>query len=184
VIVGASVAARSMQAAAVLAAALLAGCATAPAPFETAGEEVVSGRLALRIEASASEPRRAFSAAFELKGNADAGGLDLSTPLGSVIARARWKASEVALVTPQGTRSYPDLDSLTRDVLGEVVPLAALFDWLRGRPWPGAPSVDASAAGFEQLGWRVDLTRFEQAAVAADHLAAPAMSVRVQLDRR
>jgi len=70
-------------------------------------------------------------------------------------------------------------------VLGESLPLAALFDWLRGRPWPGATSRPLPApggVGFEQLGWVVDLARFDQAAVAASRARAPAVTVRAKLD--
>nr|WP_217704113.1 outer membrane lipoprotein LolB [Schlegelella koreensis] len=165
-----------------LGALLLAGCALTPQPFAPGGD-ALTGRLALRIEASGTQPARAFAAAFDLRGSADAGGLDLSTPLGSLLAQARWQPGEVALRTPQGSRRYADLDALSRDVLGEPVPLAALFDWLRGRPWPGAPSAPGPDGGFEQLGWRVDLSRLADAAVSAVHPEPPVMSVRVQLDR-
>jgi hypothetical protein len=67
-------------------------------------------------------------------------------------------------VTPQGTRRFADLDALTREVLGESVPLEAWFDWLHGRPWPGAASTpEPGGAGFGQLGWAVDLSRFAPA---------------------
>jgi len=44
------------------------------------------------------------------------------------------------LTTPRETRRFASLDELTREALGESVPIEAWFDWLRGRPWPGAPS--------------------------------------------
>jgi outer membrane lipoprotein LolB len=70
-------------------------------------------------------------------------------------------------------------------VLGETLPLAALFDWLRGRPWPGAPSRPVAAPpGFEQLGWRVDLARFAEGQVDARRDRAPAVNVRARLDMR
>jgi outer membrane lipoprotein LolB len=40
------------------------------------------------------------------------------------------------LATPRGESTFTDLDALTRQALGESVPVSALFDWLQGRPWP------------------------------------------------
>jgi outer membrane lipoprotein LolB len=148
--------------------------------------DTLSGRLAVRVAAAEGAPARSVAAAFELRGNADQGRLDLSTPLGSVLAQARWAPGSVVLVTPQGDTRFDDLDALTRAVLGESLPVAALFDWLRGRPWPGAtstPSVAPAEPGFEQLGWVVNLARFEDAQVAARRERAPVVTVRAQLDR-
>jgi len=64
-----------------------------------------------------------------------------------MLAQARWAPGQVVLATPQGERRFDDLDGLTREVLGESLPLAALFDWLRGRPWPGAASRPLAAPG-------------------------------------
>ena len=167
-----------------LAVVLLAGCANLT-PLAPAGEgDSFSGRLALRVEAQGAAPARAFSAAFDLRGGARAGALGLSTPLGSMLAQARWQPGEVVLATPQGTRRFDDLDGLTREVLGESVPIEAWFDWLHGRPWTGAPSTSTSATGFAQLGWTVDLGRFGDGAVTARRTEPlPPVTVRIQLDR-
>ncbi|MEO7056281.1 MAG: outer membrane lipoprotein LolB [Caldimonas sp.] len=149
----------------------------------TAINDVLSGRLAIRIDAISSEPARAFSAAFDLRGDSGDGTLALSTPLGSTLAQARWLPGQVSLVTPRGRREFTGLDELTREVLGESVPVEAWFDWLRGRPWPGAPSQGDTPAGFEQLGWHVDLSRFAAGNVVASRLQpAPAVTVRIQLE--
>lgn len=170
------------RAAALAGALLLPACASF-APLPTVGsDEFLAGRLAIRVEASGSAGARAFSAAFDLRGTAGSGTLALSTPLGSTLAQARWRAGEVYLVTPQGRRDFATLDDLTREVLGESLPVEAWFDWLRGRPWPGAP---ASGAGpeFEQLDWRVDVRRLDAGSVVAVRLApAPPVTVRIQLE--
>ncbi len=169
---------------ALLAAALLAGCANLTPLAPVAEGESFSGRLALHVEALGTAPTRAFSAAFDLRGGARAGALGLSTPLGSMLAQARWQPSEVVLATPQGTRRYYDLDALTREVLGESVPIEAWFDWLHGRPWPGAPSSSTGAASFAQLGWTVELGRLGEGAVSAQRSEPlPVVTVRIQLDR-
>ena len=164
---------------------LVGACAVVP-PADVPDGDILTGRLAVRVEASESAPARAVSAAFDLRGNASSGRLNLATPLGSVLAQARWAPGSVVLATPQGETRFADLDALTREVLGESLPIAALFDWLRGRPWPGAASTATVApadAGFEQLGWVVNLARFDEAWVAARRDAAPAVTVRARMDR-
>ena len=166
------------------AALLLGACSVVPRADAAPGDTLV-GRMAVRVDGVADNPARAVSASFELQGSGDAGTLSLSTPLGSVLAQARWSPGSVALVTPQGESRFPDLDALTREVLGEPLPVAALFDWLRGRPWPGAPSQASTApakAGFEQLGWVIDLERFNDAWVTARRDRAPVVTVRAKLD--
>ena len=162
---------------------LASGCASL-APLPTASDsEAISGRLSIRVEATGSEPVRSFSAAFDLRGDSRAGVLGLSTPLGSVLAQARWSASGVTLATPQGTRAFADLDGLTREVLGESVPVEAWFDWLRGRPSPQTPSTSLGSTGFEQFGWSVDLARLSDGRVTAlRERPPPQVSVRIQLD--
>ena len=171
---------------ALFAAMLIGACAVVPPGADALDAAALTGRLAVRVEASAGAPARAVSAAFDLRGSATTGRLNLVTPLGSVLAQARWSPGSVVLATPQGETQFPDLDALTRAVLGESLPVAALFDWLRGRPWPGAAStatVAPAEAGFEQLGWVVNLARFDEAWVAARRDAAPAVTVRARMDR-
>ena len=173
--------------AAALAAALLVGaCAVVPPAPDAGVADTLTGRLAVRVDASDGAPARSVSATFDLRGDATTGRLNLATPLGSVLAQARWAPGRVVLATPQGETLFPDLDALTREVLGESLPVAALFDWLRGRPWSGAAStatVAPAEAGFEQLGWIVNLARFDEAWVAARRDAAPVVTVRARMDR-
>lgn len=169
-----------------MAALAMAACASVPQGAAPGPSETLAGRLAVRVEAYEGAAARSENAAFELQGSAQAGQLNLSTPLGSVLAQARWAPGSVVLTTPQGERSFNDLDALTQQVLGESVPVAALFDWLRGRPWPGATSVVSVAPaqpGFAQLGWSVDLARFNTGLVVARRDRAPVVTVRAKLDR-
>ncbi|MBT9526775.1 MAG: outer membrane lipoprotein LolB [Rhizobacter sp.] len=167
-----------------MAASLLSGCASVghKAPV---GVETISGKLSVRVDASAAAPARSESGNFELKGTPDDGQLNLSSPLGTVLAQARWSGQRAWLTTAQGEVAYPDLDSLTQEMLGERLPVAALFDWLRGRPWPGASS-QANAAptgpGFQQLGWSVDLARFADGWITAQRAQAPVVTVRARVD--
>lgn len=162
--------------------ALLSACASLPTDIPAPAGDRLAGRLALKVDAAGSEEARSIVAAFELKGAPEAGRLDLSTPLGTVMAQARWAPGRVVLVTPQGETPFDSLDALTREVLGESLPVAALFDWLHGRPWPGAAHV-SEPAGFRQLGWAVDLARFADDTIVAVRAQAPVVTVRVKLDR-
>lgn len=160
-----------------------AGCATPP---QGPQNDALSGRMTLRIEPTDANPVRNLSAAFELAGDAGRGRFDLNSPLGTTLARARWEPGRVSLRTPQGESQYADLAALTREMLGEELPVAALFDWLRGRPWPGAPSTPAlppAEVGFEQLGWVVSLANFADDWVVARREQAPTVTVRVKLER-
>jgi len=162
----------------------LCGCAVVPQTPQ--GGESLSGRLAVKVDGEGGAAPRSVSAGFELQGDPQHGRLNLSTPLGSVLAQARWAPGSVSLVTPQGERQFADLDALTGEVLGESVPVAALFDWLRGRPWPGAAStvsIPPAEPGFAQLGWVVSLARFDQAWIVATRQSPPAVTVRARVDR-
>ncbi|KQU68376.1 MULTISPECIES: outer membrane lipoprotein LolB [unclassified Rhizobacter] len=169
-----------------LAGALLSACTTLQPLAPTASSESLSGRMSVKVDATPSTPARSVSASFELQGTPQDGRLDLSTPLGTTIAQARWSGRKALLTTGGEQRSYPDLDALTQEMLGESLPIVALFDWLRGRAWTGAPSratVPPADAGFQQLGWDVNLARFDEGWVVAQRAQAPAVVVRARIDR-
>lgn len=177
---------RLARTASLVAALVAAGCATHQMSLPSSTAAPLAGRMAVKVEAHGDQPARAVSASFELRGDAQAGELDLSTPLGSLLGRARWNPVDVVLETSRGEQRYADLGTLTRDVLGESVPVAALFDWLRGQPWPGADSratQPPAHPGFEQLGWTVNLARFAEGHITAHRSQPPAVTVRTQLDR-
>lgn len=160
----------------------LAGCASVPPDAPAA----IAGRLTLQVAAHQGEPARGFNASFDLVGDGRAGELRLSTPLGPQIARARWAPGEATIETADGVSRHADLDALARHAFGEPVPLQALPDWLRGRPWPGAPNRarDDGEAGFEQLGWTIGLARQAEGFVVAARRAAPPATLRVRLLER
>ena len=162
------------------AAALLAGCASTPPA--TDGARWTTGRLSLRADATAQQPAQSLSAAFELRGSRDSGELRLNSPLGTQIAAATWAPGQATLRTPEGERRFGSLEDLSRQALGEALPLTALSDWLAARPWPGATHT-LKPDGFEQLGWLVVTQRFSQGWVSAQRLMPPAVQLRVKLDR-
>lgn len=145
-----------------------------------------SGRLALVV---AGQSDRSFSAGFELRGTAAIGSLALMTPLGTRQGEATWRPGSVRLSSGDGERRYASLDELSLDLFGESMPVAALFDWLDGHPWAGAPADVAPAAGdgsvsFTQRGWQVGTARLgEGLLVATRPQPEPRVTVRVKLDR-
>ena len=157
----------------------LSGCASLGPP-QTPPD--LAGRLAVRIDATAQAPARSFSAEFDLRGNADRGTLRLTGPLGATLAEVRWQPGRAELADAQGMRAYGTLDAMAQDLFGEALPLVALIDWLRGRPWPGEPHVKRDD-GFEQLGWRIGLGGFAEGLLQATRDSAPAVSVRARLEK-
>jgi outer membrane lipoprotein LolB len=155
---------------AVLLLVVLAGCATPPKPTGpvTADTGPWSGRLALQVE---DKPGDSFSAGFELKGNARQGELTLYSPLGGTLAALAWDAGSATLRTGNETRQFPSLDSLVAHVTGAAIPVAALFDWLRG--------IDARVPG-----WRPDLSQLAQGRLSAKRVEPrPEADLRLVLER-
>lgn len=169
-----------MRAAVVVLALALAGCAqlpraTAPA---TSAETRLGGRISVTVAGDAHKRGTGGAASFELFGGPQAGRLELTSPLGALVARAHWQPGTATLETPSEQRRFDDLDALTRELLGEPVPVAALFDWLQARPWPDAPH-QKTANGFEQLGWRIEP---RLPTLVATRLADPVVTLRAKLD--
>ena len=169
--------------AAAVSALLMAGCASTPAVpgLQVSNTAWTTGRMSVRVDASVARAAQNVSAAFELRGDGDVGELRLVSPLGTSLAHARWAPGQVRLETLDGERSFDNLDELSRQTLGEALPLAALPDWLAGKPWQGAAHT-AMADGFEQLGWQVQLARRTEGILEARRAAPPAVQLRVKLD--
>ncbi len=141
------------------------GCAQ-PAKRAVAGEEFWSGRLALQVEDQASQ---SFSALFELRGNPQNGGLVLISPLGNRLAQLDWRDGHAQLSTgTQDVRSSDSLDNLLQEVTGARIPVAALFEWLRGSQ-SSAPGWQADLSGIEN--GRLVARRFEPAPPATLRIA-------------
>ncbi|WP_371809251.1 lipoprotein insertase outer membrane protein LolB [Aquabacterium sp. A08] len=155
-----------LRAALALAVATLSACALPPKPPTPgmADGDAWSGRLALHIE---SEPAQHLSAGFELSGTPTQGELHLLSPLGQTLASAHWTPQGAWLQRGPQRRDYPDTDTLTTELTGTSLPLAPLFDWLRGQP----TAVD---------GWTVDLTQHAQGRLRAQR-QTPAPGVQLRL---
>jgi outer membrane lipoprotein LolB len=126
------------------------------------------GRLALRVD---SEPPQAFSAGFELSGQATQGELRLYSPLGTVLAELRWTPQTATLTRNGETQQFDSLDALATQASGAALPVATLFQWLAG--------VQTTADG-----WRADLSQLDAGRLTAQRTApAPATELRLLLER-
>lgn len=183
---------RSRGLAGLAASALLAACSQWPtqpaAPDAPAASQApapaapIQGRLQVKVAAHGSQAARSSSASFELAGSATAGQFQLWTPVGTLVAEARWAAGLVQLRTPDGERQFDSLDALAQETLGEPVPLAALPDWLLGRPQAGVPH-QSEVDGFSQLGWRIDTSALAEGRWSAWRNSPPAVRLSARLDR-
>lgn len=163
---------------------MVAGCASAPPTSEL--PLAYSGRLAVRAAASASRAATAFSARFELSGNATHGRLQLLSPLGTTLADALWNPSGVVLRSGEHLQVFDTLDDLAVSALGQPIPLTALWDWLEGRPHANTPALPMhDPAGFAQLGWRIDTSSLSDAGLlqASQDTPAGLTTLRIRLDR-
>jgi outer membrane lipoprotein LolB len=160
---------RIVFAALLLSLSLLTACMHAPrTPAGSAQAELWSGRLSLQVH---SEPVQSFSAGFELKGSPEKGELLLSSPLGNTLLAARWTPLEAVLEEAGKTRSFSHIDALIEQSTGAALPVAALFDWLHGKPG-------------QQQGWTADLGQLAQGRISAQRSKPlPRADLRIVLDK-
>jgi outer membrane lipoprotein LolB len=139
-----------------LAAALLAGCAT-PQRSALPTEAAWNGRLSVRVD---STPPQSFAAGFDLRGSPNQGQLQLMSPLGNTLASVVWTPAGAELRQGDQVTRRGSLDELTTEFGGTALPVVALFDWLRGEP------TDVS-------GWQADLSRHGEGRVTARRVNPP-----------
>jgi len=177
---------------AALAAVLIAACATLPAATGTLS---YSGKFALVV--SGSDRRETMSGRFLLTVGDSGLTLDLSTALGTTVARVQNGPSGALVTVPSGgglrTEAGPDPDALSAQVLGWTLPVSGIADWIEGRPAAGRPfrldPAENGGALLEQDGWTIRLAprspdgkihRLDMDRPQAGE--APAVSLRVVLD--
>jgi outer membrane lipoprotein LolB len=160
---------RIVLAALMLSLSMLTACMHAPrTPAGSAQAELWSGRLSLQVH---SEPVQSFSAGFELNGSPEKGELLLSSPLGNTLLAARWTPSEAVLEEAGKTRRFSNIDALIEQSTGAALPVAALFDWLHGKPG-------------QQQGWTADLGQLAQGRISAQRSKPlPRADLRIVLNR-
>ena len=121
----------------------------------------------MRVDTQAPQ---AFSAGFELRGNAQTGLLLLFSPFGGTLARLSWSPGEARLVSDGREQTFASFDELSQHVTGASLPLGGLFQWLAG---------DASPVE----GWQAELGELAGGRLHAHRFApAPTVDLRVVLD--
>jgi outer membrane lipoprotein LolB len=154
--------------AAALSAVLLSGCAVPPRTPAATGAQAWAGRLALTVEGQASQ---SFSASFELTGAPDAGELSLFNPLGATVAVLSWSPGSATLRANGNRREFPSLETLAQEATGAPLPVAALFDWLAGKPTPVS-------------GWQPDVSQVAEGRLRARRTdPPPPADLRVLIER-
>lgn len=148
---------------------LVAGCATPQrSTSAVSGSASWGGRMALQVEDNASQ---SFSAGFELRGSAASGELSLFNPLGGTVAVLAWAPGTASLRSNGELRQFDSLEALAAQATGAPIPVAALFDWLEGKPTAAA-------------GWQPDLSQLQQGRLRARRTEPPpALDLRVAFDR-
>jgi len=146
---------------------LLAACAT---PQRIAGGTAHAfdrvGRFALSATGYGA-PAQAVQGGFAWNDDGRTLRLDLSNPLGNILARVEVRPGVSVLTRADGTQQRAaDPDGLVEQVLGSAIPVAGLRDWLRGatgaRPVTDLRKNEAGhIGGFEQNGWHVELSNYD-----------------------
>ena len=124
----------------------------------------------MSVQVGGAQPQTT-SGSFELSGSPSQGELVLLNPLGNIVARVQWTAQQASVTQGQQTRQAGSLDELTQELMGTSLPIAALFDWLQGKPTPA-------------LGWEADLSAHGEGKITAQRLfPQPEASLRIVLER-
>ncbi len=133
-----------------------------------------AGRISLVFDEAGQGVQGApqsFSGAFELRGHARTGELDLLTPLGSIAAQLKWQPGKALLTQAGQTRSFSSADELIAQATGTAISAQQLFDWLQGKP---------SSA---QTDWQVDLSRYADGRITAKRVGPQAATLRIILEQ-
>lgn len=150
---------------------VLAACAVAPTPSTTgamthAEEFSRSGRFALNVDSS-DGTKDAVQGGFQWQETQQQLQLDLNNPMGTVLARVVVTPQGAALYYPNGDIEYASSpDALVEQLLGYMIPVEGMRDWLRGqvgtKPTTELQKEQGQPVYFQQDNWRVSLKRYDQ----------------------
>jgi outer membrane lipoprotein LolB len=174
----------------------LSGCKTmAPVAAPSADTLNYSGKFALHV--TGTERQQSMSGRFALTVVRGEVTLDLSTALGTTMARIRSGPDGAMVTLPDHgalrTEQGADANELSQRVLGWALPVSGIGDWIEGRPAEGRPyhwgTGDNGAALLQQDGWTIRIDsrdadgRVRRLDLDRDAVGeAPAVSLRVVLD--
>ena len=114
----------------------------------------ISGRLAVRVAADGNQVERADRCGLRAQRQPAGRAHRIHEPARQRRGAARsGRHSRCCSSRRKANSGLPTSTSMSREVLGESIPVAALFDWLRGRPWPGAAAAGpVGGQGFRAAG--------------------------------
>ena len=123
----------------------------------------------------AQQNTQSWTAHFELAGAPEQGQLMLYTPVGTTVAKVVWQSRRAQVETSDGKVEYFNgLDELSHAYFQQNIPIAALFDWLQGKP-----------TQQHITGWEVDLSRAERGIIKAERRTPqPRVTLRAVVDER
>jgi len=166
--------------------ALLAACVTVQR-IETDAANAFSrtGRFALTVY-TPDAPPQATQGGFAWHDDGRVLRVNLTNPVGSVLAQLRVAPDRAVLVRSSGEQEYAqDPDALAARVLGRAVPVSSLRAWLRGQVSPQATDVVRDDAGhvltFVQDGWHAQSARFDTQGPRLLRLSRSDVQQQVQL---
>jgi len=154
----------------VLAAVLIAGCASlpkeeegslsgAPASAERVKHFALSGRIAVR------QGEKGQYGNLRWERSVDGDELTLLTPLGQTAAVLKQDTRGVSLTLGDRRYSAVDGEALTQQVLGYTLPVNGLGYWILGQPSPDSPAEierrpNGTAIKLAQHGWQIDYPEY------------------------
>ena len=162
---------------------LLSACQTTPVitvdDFERAEDLQhwnITGRLGYRTANDGG------NASLDWRQRTEGGRIHFSGPLGFGSAELTWNDQHAQLDTGRDQIAASSPAELAWHLTGMMIPVDALYYWVRGLPWPWAPATptydDAGRlVNLEQLGWSLRFDRHQNVA----GLALP-HRVRAQLN--
>ncbi len=147
---------------------LLTACATPPRIGDSGSARAFerTGRFAVSVMHDNGK-QEAVQGGFAWRDDGQTLRLDLSNPLGSILARVQVNPGYAVLTRADGSEEQAsDPDGLVEQVLGSAIPVVGLRDWLQGKV--GRAPVQkltrnpaGRIASFEQNGWRAVLSRYD-----------------------
>ena len=148
---------------------VLAGCTTQQSvpPVQTPEAFARVGRFAVRVEEPLA-PAQAVQGGFTWRDTQGRLELDLTNPFGNILARIEVTGKSAVLTQSNGGKlEAATPEELVKIAVGEAIPVQDLRTWLLSQtvaePAMTRVSRDEQrrVTGFEQAGWRVDLSRFD-----------------------
>lgn len=142
------------------------GCASVPPETSIDIESTLPASWALQGRIGVQHGEESMSGQIQWQHRKNTDDLLMTSPLGQGVARIQRDADGVTLEVPnRPARSAPDADSLTRDTLGYVLPVAGLTWWVQARPDPSRAfearrDTLGRLAQLRQDGWVIDYLQY------------------------